>query len=110
MNKELNEIFEMSENLALVKHMENLSHEENIQILSTIFSSLVGTCMPTMDTILDDYGLDVEILITRLGFQELEVYEILDENALMCEDCGWWESPDMMEDGVCYECRRDRDD
>lgn len=108
MNKELNEIFEMSENNTLIDYMKTTSHEENIEIVGMIFSSLVGTCLPTMDTMLDDYGLNVGILVS-LGFQELEIYEILDENALVCEECGWWESPDMMEDCVCSECREDRD-
>ena len=53
-----------------------------------IFSSLVGTCLPIMGAILDDYGLSVGTLMS-LGFQELEVYENLDENALVCEECGW---------------------
>ena len=109
MYKELNDIFDMAERHTLIEYMVHAPHEENVEIVGIIFSSLVGTCLNTMDSVLDGYGLSIGALM-YLGFTEMEVCEILDENALVCDECGWWESPDMMEDGVCSECREDRDD
>jgi hypothetical protein len=67
--------------------------------IQKVAEELQGTCN-TLDSVLEEYGLDV-------GELTLELCQDLDEITMMCDTCGWWCEPSEMEGDTCEDCRDD---
>lgn len=65
-----------------------------------VASRLEGTCQSLDDVLEDELGLELTEVPTPM-------LEFLDEQVMLCTECGWWsEGSAVDEDGVCEDCRR----
>ena len=67
-------------------------------LIHTIAAELVGTAK-SLDETLRQHGLDFEDL-------SRDDCGVLDDNASLCDICGWWHEPsEMAHEGTCLECQ-----
>jgi hypothetical protein len=107
MKKSVNELYEMAQNRIIDEFIFESSKEEILDALGRIFyHELLGSCMNTMESVLEEYGLSNELLYSKVT--EDEVSTALDDNVFVCDNCGWWyeagEKNILFDNGFCSDC------
>ena len=111
--KTLNELFIMGQNNEMKNFIENANKEEILTAVETVFEQgLKGTCLKTWEGELEGYGLNLELLLTKVT--EDEILETLDNVVFECSGCGWWcgvdEKNDCDGEALCDQCNDENDE
>lgn len=109
-----NELFSIAERGLMQDYLKTLTMGGRKEVVGIIFNTLVGTCLGTLESTLESFGLNVPTL-KLFGFTEEEIDRIFDDTVHSCPSCGWWYSPDdgvynYNGDEVCCDCEHDNDD
>ncbi len=71
--------------------------EPTVEMMREIAEELQGTC-GSLDDNLEKRGVDIDLV-------PAELLDVIDEEVILCETCGWWyESHEVDDDGNCNEC------
>lgn len=69
--------------------------------MTRVAERLLGTCNSLDSALEEELGADFADV-------PIEMLEILDDQVLQCEQCGWWcESSEIDDDQACEDCRED---
>jgi len=106
----INEIWEkLTSTNTINTYIQNASEEQVLGMISAIFEQgLVGTCLYTPETILQEFGIDVEALYKKID--ESKAMGALDDIGFECESCNWWYEVGEGDGEKCQQCLNGEED
>lgn len=106
-----NLLFHLKEEGKFLEVFAKLDRQDQTEVIETVVSNIIGTCLTDPYSELEEYGLTQEYL-SEIGFDSIEVAGLIDEVVDECPICGWWVEMgthdncwnDYDEEDLCEEC------